>query len=283
MASDDIKSTITGWCTTEDSLQFVEDLSEPGTDFALTLRSGSAVSGTIPITVSLPSGSDRLTVSSTAASSDESIARTRPALVQTDGSTVTGAVYLDGFNRNAFMQVVAEVAKTTQLLGGAGAAAEATPTPSTFETPTGAGWSERSTDTAAAATTGDAWAPQAAQSSTLPGGTDSGAVTPGGGALPTPSFGGAASTASTGYSPLSGQQAAAPAQPAAQAAFAPTHAVPPQGMQAWAAPDPNGAVVATLGGGLPIQVTEVRGAWARVLCSNGWTGWVDGRIIGVAR
>jgi SH3-like domain-containing protein len=41
-------------------------------------------------------------------------------------------------------------------------------------------------------------------------------------------------------------------------------------------------VVATLGGGLPIQVTEVRGAWARVLCSNGWTGWVDGRIIGVA-
>ena len=68
-----------------------------------------------------------------------------------------------------------------------------------------------------------------------------------------------------------------------QAAFAPTHTVPPQGMQAWAAPDPNGAVVATLGGGLPIQITEVRGAWARVLCSNGWVGWVDGRIIGVAR
>jgi SH3-like domain-containing protein len=54
-------------------------------------------------------------------------------------------------------------------------------------------------------------------------------------------------------------------------------------MQAWAAPDPNGQVVATLGGGLPIQITEVRGAWAHVLCSNGWTGWVDGRIIGVAR
>jgi hypothetical protein len=66
-------------------------------------------------------------------------------------------------------------------------------------------------------------------------------------------------------------------------AFAPTHTVPPQGMQAWAAPDPSGAVVATLGGGLPMQVTEVRGAWAHILCSNGWTGWVDGRIIGVAR
>jgi SH3-like domain-containing protein len=50
-------------------------------------------------------------------------------------------------------------------------------------------------------------------------------------------------------------------------------------MQAWAAPDPAGAVVATLGGHLPVQVTEVRGAWAHVLCSNGWTGWVDNRLL----
>ena len=50
-------------------------------------------------------------------------------------------------------------------------------------------------------------------------------------------------------------------------------------MQAWAAPDPNGAVVATLGGHLPVQVTEMRGAWAHIVCSNGWTGWVDGRLL----
>jgi hypothetical protein len=23
----------------------------------------------------------------------------------------------------------------------------------------------------------------------------------------------------------------------------------------------------------------VRGAWAHVLCSNGWTGWVDNRLL----
>ncbi|MGO8687846.1 MAG: SH3 domain-containing protein [Candidatus Dormibacteria bacterium] len=66
----------------------------------------------------------------------------------------------------------------------------------------------------------------------------------------------------------------APAQP-----WTPSHRVPPQGMQAWAAPDPTGAVVATLGGHLPVQVTEVRGAWAHILCSNGWTGWVDDRLL----
>ena len=62
-------------------------------------------------------------------------------------------------------------------------------------------------------------------------------------------------------------------------AWAPGHKVPPQGMQAWAAPDPAGAVIATLGGHLPVQVTEVRGAWAHVLCSNGWAGWVDDRLL----
>jgi hypothetical protein len=71
----------------------------------------------------------------------------------------------------------------------------------------------------------------------------------------------------------------APAPIPAAPAFIPSHTVPPQGMQAWAAPDPAGAVVATLGGHLPVQVTEVRGAWAHVLCSNGWTGWVDDRLL----
>ena len=283
MASDDIKSTITGWCTTEDSLQFVEDLSDPGADFALTLRAGNAVSGTVPVRVALQSGADRVTVSSTLASApDVAALRDRPAIVRADGSDVTGAVYLDGFTRNAFMQVVAEVAKTANLLGVAPAGAAAASTTST------AGWSERPGETAAVAAAGDTWSPQAAQSSTLPGGTDAQPVTPGGGTLPSPSFGAATPAQPqpqagwSGYTPAGGQPAV-PAQPAPQPTFTPTHAVPPQGMQAWTNPDPNGPVVATLGGGLPIQVTEVRGAWARVLCSNGWTGWVDGRIIGVAR
>lgn len=79
------------------------------------------------------------------------------------------------------------------------------------------------------------------------------------------------------------QPAVAPAQqesqapPAAAVAFAPTHRVPSSGIPAWAAPDPNGKVVAQLQGGVQLQVLEERGAWANVLGSNGWKGWVDGR------
>jgi hypothetical protein len=85
-----------------------------------------------------------------------------------------------------------------------------------------------------------------------------------------------------GYDQPYTQEAAAtpvPAPAPVQPAWTPSHRVPPQGMQAWAAPDPAGAVIATLGGHLPVQVTEVRGAWAHVLCSNGWTGWVDDRLL----
>jgi hypothetical protein len=81
-----------------------------------------------------------------------------------------------------------------------------------------------------------------------------------------------------GYSPAA-EQASAPSPAPAQQPWTPSHRVPPQGMQAWAAPDPAGAVIATLGGHLPVQVTEVRGAWAHIVCSNGWTGWVDDRLL----
>ncbi|MBI4261080.1 MAG: SH3 domain-containing protein [Actinobacteria bacterium] len=59
----------------------------------------------------------------------------------------------------------------------------------------------------------------------------------------------------------------------------PTHFVPNAGMPAWATPDPGSPVVANLDPGLPVQVVEEAGAWARVIASNGWTGWVDGRLL----
>jgi hypothetical protein len=61
--------------------------------------------------------------------------------------------------------------------------------------------------------------------------------------------------------------------------WSPTHRVPAEGMQVWAAPDPASAVVARLDPGLDLRVDEVAGAWARVTASNGWSGWVDGRLL----
>jgi len=61
--------------------------------------------------------------------------------------------------------------------------------------------------------------------------------------------------------------------------FTTTHTVPAGGLPAWHTPDPSIAAAATLGERLPVQVVERAGAWARVVCSNGWTGWVDGRLL----
>ena len=81
-----------------------------------------------------------------------------------------------------------------------------------------------------------------------------------------------------------GVEATAEARPADQqeatpAGWAPTHVVPGEGLQAWQAPDPSAPQTARLAPGLPVQVVERLGAWARVVASNGWWGWVDGRLL----
>ncbi|SDD17589.1 hypothetical protein [Streptomyces prasinopilosus] len=60
--------------------------------------------------------------------------------------------------------------------------------------------------------------------------------------------------------------------------FRPTHVVPGDGMPAWEALDPAGPVVG-LDPLLPVRLVERRGDWSRVLCSNGWSAWVDGRLL----
>jgi SH3-like domain-containing protein len=49
-------------------------------------------------------------------------------------------------------------------------------------------------------------------------------------------------------------------------------------MTAWQHPDPSSASI-QLDGALPVQVVERHGDFARVICSNGFTGWVDGRLL----
>ncbi len=285
MTPDEIKSAITGWSNQGTDLQLVEDRSEPGADFVLGLRSTThGAAGTVPVDVRLDQGSDRVTITSTSTSTaapDEirSLLDSRPASVHgdttDDGTLISAYVYTDGFSKHALIRAVAEVAKTRALVDGLAAK------------DTAAGTRTDAYSRSALPSAGDIGQgfPTAATAveTTQPEPWSAGASQPLPSSLPTPSFSPAPTPSATpgGYSPLTGQPA--PQSQPASAAFAPTHTVPPQGMQAWAAPDPNGAVVATLGGGLPIQITEVRGAWAHVLCSNGWTGWVDGRIIGVAR
>ncbi|MER5308757.1 hypothetical protein ABT034_13310 [Streptomyces sp. NPDC002773] len=60
--------------------------------------------------------------------------------------------------------------------------------------------------------------------------------------------------------------------------FRPTHVVPRAGLAAWEAPDPALPTV-PLDGFLPVRLEERTGDWGRVQCSNGWTAWVDARLL----
>ncbi|MGX1852453.1 hypothetical protein [Streptomyces sp. NPDC055299] len=60
--------------------------------------------------------------------------------------------------------------------------------------------------------------------------------------------------------------------------FLPSHVVPPEGMATWSAPDST-RPASPLDPLLPVQVIDRRGDWALALCSNGWSTWVDGRLL----
>ena len=258
MTPEDVKQNVSAWCSSVDGLEMLGERSEPGADFAIAVRSQLGADAAVEALVLQEPGTDRVTVRHTASLSSGTEAAAQSVLDARPGS-VTGTVdrgwsgtsvavqahvYHDGLNKNSFVQALSEIARTAQLLGAITATAAAS-----------------TSSTAAAAST-----QQGVHTSTTPQPTP--AAQPQ--TMPAPSF-----------SPQP-QPQPQPQPVPAQASWVPTHSVPPQGLRAWAAPDPAGPVVATLAPGLPIQVSEVRGAWARVICSNGWTGWIDGRIIGVA-
>ena len=262
MTPEDVKQNVSAWCSSVEGLEMLGERSEPGADFAIAVRSQLGTDAAVEALVLQEPGQDRVTVRHTASLSSGSEAGAQSVLDARPG-TVTGTVdrgwsgtsvavqthvYHDGLNKNSFVQALSEIARTAQLLGAITATAAAS-----------------TSSTAAAASTA-----QGVHASTTPQSTP--AAQPQ--AMPAPSF-------SPQPQPQP-QQQPAPQPVPAQASWVPTHSVPPQGLRAWGAPDPAGPVVATLAPGLPIQVSEVRGAWARVICSNGWTGWIDGRIIGVA-
>lgn len=63
----------------------------------------------------------------------------------------------------------------------------------------------------------------------------------------------------------------------------PAYTVPAVGMAARAIPDAGSGIVAHLDPGLTVELVERRGDWANIICSNGWSTWVDAReLMGTA-
>jgi hypothetical protein len=60
--------------------------------------------------------------------------------------------------------------------------------------------------------------------------------------------------------------------------FHPTHVVPQDGLPAWEAPDVS-RPTEPLDPLLPVQLVDRRGDWGRIVCANGWSAWVDSRLL----
>ena len=59
--------------------------------------------------------------------------------------------------------------------------------------------------------------------------------------------------------------------------FAAPHRTPAAGIATWPQPDANVPLGPTVAGGLDVQLLDRWGDWAKIVCSNGWSAWVDGR------
>jgi hypothetical protein len=336
MTPDEVKQSITTWCSSDDDLEMASDRFEPGTDFSFGLRAGTLSTSPVDLVVQKSDGADRVTIRRSVTLTGDvvdaanQLVASRPgsvtAAVERSGADTTVVaqtyVYIDGLSKHTFVQAVAELARTSTLLdaigGGAavgvvdaeaatvasdsvdedpepdstaitntpadGAVAAAIVTPVIVATP--------ALDVMGAPIATPVVIPDATPQPSFPVPSPVPSGLPVGQPLPQPSFSPQpvqAQPVQPAYTPQPVQayqpqpvQAQPVQQPAPAGGWTPSHSVPPQGLRAWGAPDPSGPVVANLAPGLPIQVAEVRGAWARVICSNGWTGWVDGRIIGVA-
>jgi len=321
-SSDEVKQSITNWCSSDDDLEITSDRFEPGTDFAFGLKSGTLSSSPVDLVVLQDAGADRVTIRRSLSLSGDNVSAANELIASRPGS-VTAAVersggdtsvvaqtyvYLDGLSKHTFVQAVAELARTSTLLDAISPEVAATDDDTVLaDMPDDGTTTDSVSDTAAAAAADDGSAagagsfgtdvtrgptpamgqsiPQVVAPQVVPTPTPIPTPAP----LPQPSFTPQPAqpvvaqpvAAQPAYTPQPYQAQPVP-QPAPAGQWAPSHSVPPQGLRAWGAPDPAGPVVANLAPGLPIQVAEVRGAWARVICSNGWTGWIDGRIIGVA-
>ncbi|WP_424215142.1 hypothetical protein ACN20G_25460 [Streptomyces sp. BI20] len=60
--------------------------------------------------------------------------------------------------------------------------------------------------------------------------------------------------------------------------FDPTHVVPREGLATWESPD-VARPSSPLDPFLPVRLTARQGDWAEIRCANGWTAWVDGRLL----
>ena len=100
---------------------------------------------------------------------------------------------------------------------------------------------------------------------------------------PAPAVGVPASSGPT-YQPGPAVSTAGPVAPDShERLWRPTHLAPAGGMPAWSTPVGAGVPTARIDAGVELQVLTRAGQWAHIVCSNGWSAWVDGAAMAELR
>lgn len=313
MPQNELKDRILGWCSQASEIAAVQDRDEGGADFALLLRLNRpegmrlgvfrpAGSDRVAVihTLMFPAGAVRLGDTSQPADAASSLGEAVERIVEartgalggttrqtSDGQevTLTFAIYSDGLSKHTFLTSIQELGRVRRSLDRlhAGDLEEVNPAfPASPTSQVAAAAAERPAVTGVVAPAapeptaeGEEAAVPVAAPVPVPAPVPAPMATPQWSQQPS-----AQPAAQPQPEPEPQPVAQQPVAPAPQAPpWAPSHRVPPAGMDAWAVPDPTQRAIARIDAGVPVQVTETAGAWAHVLCSNGWSGWVDYRIL----
>ncbi len=134
MTPDEVKQSITTWCSSDDDLEIASDRFEPGTDFSFGLKAGALSTAPVELVVLKADGADRVTIRRSVTLTGDNVdaanqlVASRPgsvtASVERSGADTTVVaqtyVYLDGLSKHTFIQAVAELARTSTLLDAIG-------------------------------------------------------------------------------------------------------------------------------------------------------------------
>src|ERR1700691_1403003 len=134
MTPDEVKQSITGWCTSDDDLEVGSDRFEPGTDFSFGLKAGTLSTAPVDLVVLKADGADRVTIRRSVTLTGDDVDAANQLVASRPGSVTASAersgsdttivaqtyVYLDGLSKHTFVQAVAELPRTSTLLDALG-------------------------------------------------------------------------------------------------------------------------------------------------------------------
>src|SRR5471032_156643 len=134
MTPDEVKQSITTWCSSDDDLEIASDRFEPGTDFSFGVKAGTLSTAPVDLVVLKADGADRVTIRRSVTLTGDNVDAANQLIASRPGSVTasverSGAdttvvaqtyVYIDGLSKHTFVQAVAELARTSTLLDAIG-------------------------------------------------------------------------------------------------------------------------------------------------------------------